>query len=283
MSRELPIKITAYDCDSINYIIMGIGKDGKKLLNPRELLSYFKKKENLQRVLVCDDSPFRYNGQKGDWRDTNRRQGIIEEFSLADMILILVNVDIREDLESACNVAKICKEKNKNLFSVCVCFGESFGSCNDILHSLYSSVIRMDNIQGLLKPWQFLTDMLEPSFIGIDFVDIVSILENQNSSYYYQFTISALEDLPDKLSEFEVSLIKNDCGDFQRNIALALMEVPPSIGLDEINDIATALHQYCGSRGASSIVWNAHFTKALNNKCARVSVLYGRDKNGKYV
>ena len=99
MNGEIPVKITSYESgEPINYIIMGIGNTGKNLLNRVSVISALVKREGLQSVFICDDSPFWHD----DWKNIYRRSVITKEFSKSDMILTLVDADVQNDFESAC-------------------------------------------------------------------------------------------------------------------------------------------------------------------------------------
>ena len=279
MSCESPVKITVYEAEGfIEYVLMGIGSKGKDILAQLPSLSELRDKNGLKSILICDDSAFRYN----DYCYLYPRNMITNELQQADMLFCLVNLDCQDDYESVCNIVQLSKKTNKSLVSVCVYNGNSSREHIDRLKGLFTTIIELGGEDSPLTPWLFVTNMEHWGFVSVDFADIISVIKEMAIAHYYQFEIPSIEHLSGELSQLKKVLLRNECSNSDKNIALGLFEIAPSVGLEDLNTALTALYtdEYIPDGGLFNyIVWSMHWNDALSDKSMRVSLLYGEGLN----
>ena len=273
MSGEAPIRITKCDgYNGLNCVIIGIGDQGENILNKIQTLSTFMGTDSaIQNIFICDDGVFRYDECKVTWRDN-----IMKEIAKSDIIFSLINTDIQEDFKSACNIAKICADKNKDVFSVCVFCGNNSCKNVDVLKALYTTIIYVEDVNLLSKVCFFLTNMMRSNIVGIDFADITAILQRVYIGYWGQFSLTSIDDLPIRLLDFKTSVVDHDCANYHQNIALIMIEAATSTRLEDIDEVVTALYEFFDN---VNIVWNIHFVDDIEDKYMKVSMVYGRDED----
>ena len=279
MSSENPVKITVYEADGfIEYVVMSIGAMGKDTLAQMPSLSELRDRDGLKSILVCDDSAFRCNENHYAYP----REMITNELQQADMLFCLVNLDIQEDYESACNIAQLSKAVNKSITSVCVYNGNPCSECIRVLQGLFATIIRLEPDDLLLTPWLFVTRVEQCGFSSVDFADILYVFKKMPIAYYYQFEMPSIENLSFELSRLKETMICNDRVVFQKNIALGLVEIAPTVGLEDVDTVLTALYTdetYPDGGLFDCIVWSMNWNEDLSDKSIRISLLYGKDAN----
>lgn len=241
----MPIKINfpIQKDDWWNIAIVGIGKMGREAVESLSQKAYQLCRDvDVLSLFLTDDADFTIGRA-------------CEEIKHADVLFSIVDGTEEKGVQTAYEMAKDRDGES----SICICYGEY----SESLKQCYDNLVLIDDDDLLDAVPILIANMMRRGLVGVDFADVFCLLRETPLCVYEQFNLTNAAEIGKVFKKKPESIVN----------ALVHITTPPSISLEDVNEIITALYEVF----QGPMVWNTHEDESCEHEGFQISMVYGKD------